>query len=70
VDRQGATLGTVSAVHKFGAGDLIEVRPAQGGMTVMLPFTDTVVPAVDVAGGRIVVDPPADAFADPASDKE
>jgi 16S rRNA processing protein RimM len=70
VDRQGATLGTVSAVHNFGAGDLIEVRPVQGGMTVMLPFSDTVVPAVDVAGGRIVVDPPAGAFADPASDKD
>jgi 16S rRNA processing protein RimM len=70
VDRQGATLGTVSAVHNFGAGDLIEVRPAQGGMTVMLPFSDTVVPAVDLAGGRIVVDPPAGAFADPASYKD
>ena len=70
VDRAGKTLGTVVAIHNFGAGDLIEVRPVEGGMTVMLPFTDTVVPAVDVAGGRIVVDPPAGAFADPASDKD
>jgi 16S rRNA processing protein RimM len=62
VDAGGATLGTVSAVHNFGAGDLIEVRPAIGGMTVMLPFTEAVVPVVDVAGGRIVVDPPEGAF--------
>jgi 16S rRNA processing protein RimM len=64
VDRQGATLGTVTALHNFGAGDLIEVRPAAGGMTVMLPFTEAVVPVVDVAGDRIVVDPPAGAFKD------
>jgi 16S rRNA processing protein RimM len=64
VDAGGVTLGTVSGVHNFGAGDLIEVRPATGGMTVMLPFTEAVVPVVDVAGGRIVVDPPEGAFAD------
>jgi 16S rRNA processing protein RimM len=33
-------------------------------MTVMLPFTDAIVPVVDVAGGRIVVDPPEGAFTD------
>src|SRR5712664_3011030 len=44
------------------AGDLIEVRPAAGRDTVMLPFTQSVVPLVDVAGGRIVVAPPEGAF--------
>jgi 16S rRNA processing protein RimM len=70
VDSSGATLGTVAAVHNFGAGDLVEVRPVRGGMTVMLPFTEAVVPVVDVAAGRIVVDAPAGAFADPASEKD
>ena len=43
------------ALHNFGAGDLIEVRRADGGDTVMLPFTQSVVPQIDIAGGRIVV---------------
>ena len=55
-------LGTVTAMHNFGAGDLSEVRPAAGRDTVMLPFTQSVVPLVDVAGGRIVVAPPEGAF--------
>jgi 16S rRNA processing protein RimM len=64
VDTSGAALGSVAAVHNFGAGDLIEVKPPLGGATFMLPFTETVVPVVDVAGGRIVVDPPVGTFSD------
>lgn len=58
----GDYLGTVVALHNFGAGDIIEVRP-DGGATVMLPFTAAVVTQVDIAGGRLVVDPPAGIFA-------
>ena len=42
-------------MHNFGAGDLLEIEPAAGGATVMLPFTDTTVPTIDIAGRRIVV---------------
>jgi 16S rRNA processing protein RimM len=62
VDTQGAPLGRVVAVQNFGAGDLIEVQPEGGGPTVMLPFTDAVVPTIDIAGGRVVIDPPQGAF--------
>jgi hypothetical protein len=48
----------VSAVQNFGAGDLLEIAPAAGGPTVLLPFTDAVVPIVDVPNGRVVVNPP------------
>jgi 16S rRNA processing protein RimM len=57
----GAPFGTVKAVHNFGAGDLLEIEPEAGGATMMLPFSETTVPAVDIAGGKIVVVPPADA---------
>jgi 16S rRNA processing protein RimM len=57
VDRAGQRLGTVAAIHNFGAGDLIEVRPDAGGHTEFVPFDETNVPAVDVAAGKIVVDP-------------
>ena len=56
--RDGRELGTVVAIQNYGAGDLVEVAPAAGGPTVMLPFTDTVVPVVDIAAKRLVVDPP------------
>ena len=57
----GATFGTVTAVHNFGAGDLIEIEPAGGGATVMLPFTATTVPTIDLAGRKIVIEPPVEA---------
>jgi 16S rRNA processing protein RimM len=61
VKADGAAIGTVKAVHNFGAGDLLEIEPAAGGATMMLPFTDATVPAIDIAGRRIVVEPPVDA---------
>jgi len=63
VDRHGAAVGTVLAVHNFGAGDLLEIQPA-GGPSVMLPFTAEAVPTVDIAAGRIVIEPPAGLFGD------
>jgi 16S rRNA processing protein RimM len=66
VTPEGRTLGTVVAVHDFGAGDLIEIRPASG-QTVMVPFTAADVPVVDVAGGRLVIDPPEGLLPSPAS---
>lgn len=62
VDRAGERLGTVVAIHNFGAGDLIEVRPDAGGDTELVPFDEADVPTIDVAAGRIVVDPPQKLF--------
>jgi 16S rRNA processing protein RimM len=55
--KDGTGAGTLVAVRNFGAGDLIEVAPAHGP-TFLVPFTRNAVPVVDVAGGRIVIDPP------------
>ena len=57
VTPDGAPLGTVTAVHNFGAGDLIEIRPQAGGEPHMVPFTDANVPEIDIAAGRVVVVP-------------
>jgi 16S rRNA processing protein RimM len=59
VAADGSEFGTVVAVHDFGAGDILELAPAAGGPSVMLPFTQTFVPSLDLANGRIVVAPPA-----------
>ena len=54
----GTVLGKIKAVQDFGAGDVIEYTPKGGGESLYLPFTREVVPTVDVAGGRIVAEPP------------
>jgi 16S rRNA processing protein RimM len=53
----GTSVGQVRAVHDFGAGDTLEIeRPA--GPPAMVPFTRAIVPIVDLAAGRLVLDPP------------
>jgi 16S rRNA processing protein RimM len=54
VTPDGDALGRVLAIHNFGAGDLIEITPPKGP-TLLLPFTNAVVPEVDLAGGRVVI---------------
>jgi 16S rRNA processing protein RimM len=61
-DRAGTELGTIVGIHDFGAGDLLELRPRGQATTVLMPFTALTVPVVDIAGGRIVIDPPDDLF--------
>ncbi len=62
--KDGDTLGTVKAVHNFGAGDIIEITdesgggPGEGKEDLMVPFTLGLVPEVDLSEGRIVVAPP------------
>ena len=53
VDAAGEGIGEIVAVADYGAGDLLEIRPA-AGKTFHLPFTRACVPTVDVAGGRVV----------------
>lgn len=57
VTADGTEVGTVVAIHDFGAGDILELQPRAGGTTIMLPFTAAFVPCVDIASGRIVVAP-------------
>jgi len=50
-------IGRVIAIHNFGAGDIIEIAPAQGA-SMLLPFTNATVPTVDLVNGRVVVELP------------
>ncbi len=59
----GESLGRVLAVHDFGAGTMLEVQLSDGD-TVMVPFTLAAVPVVDVAAGRVVIDPPVEVVGD------
>ncbi len=57
VNAAGEPLGRVIAIHNFGAGDIIEIAPPNGA-TMLLPFTNAVVPTVDLEGGRAVIELP------------
>ena len=59
----GDLFGDVIAIHNFGAGDIVELKIAASGETVMLLFDEKTFPAVDISGGRIIVDPPAEIIA-------
>ena len=59
VNAAGEPLGRVVAIHNFGAGDIIEIAPPSGP-TMLLPFTNAVVPSVDLASGRVVIELPAE----------
>ena len=61
-DTGGAPLGRVKAVLNHGASDLLEIDRADGGASVLLPFTQEAVPTVDLGAGRIVADPPDGVF--------
>ncbi|MDA0188291.1 MAG: ribosome maturation factor RimM [Proteobacteria bacterium] len=61
-DTGGAELGKIAAVLNHGAGDILELRgPALKG-SVLVPFTRAIVPTVDLASGRVIIDPPEGLF--------
>jgi 16S rRNA processing protein RimM len=60
----GRVFGQVVGVENFGAGDLLEIARPEGGQTVLMPFTAANVPSVEIAAGRVIVDPPEGLFED------
>jgi 16S rRNA processing protein RimM len=58
VTTAGEPLGKVIAIHNFGAGDIIEIAPPGSSTTMLLPFSNAVVPTVDLAGGRVLIELP------------
>ena len=71
-DPAGAPIGRVKSVHNFGAGDLLEIHPADGSPSWWAPFTLAVVPEVRIGEGYVVVDrpPEVEATPDPTEGRE
>jgi 16S rRNA processing protein RimM len=57
-DPGGALIGTVRAIHNHGAGDLLELAGPGLKQSLVIPFTMAVVPSVDLAARRVIVDLP------------
>jgi len=59
----GTEVGIVREVLHSAAGELLAIDRAAGELLV--PFVQAIVPEVDIAGGRVVLDPP-EGLLDPA----
>ncbi|GAA4701801.1 ribosome maturation factor RimM [Phytohabitans rumicis] len=57
----GETLGEVARIDHAPASDLLVLRRPEGKIA-LVPFVKAIVPEVDLAGGRVVVDPPEGLF--------
>lgn len=55
----GDRVGTVVEVLHLPGQDVLAVRASDDGPEVLVPFVAEIVPVVDLAAGRIVIDPPA-----------
>ncbi len=58
LDTGGVVLGHILAVHNHGAGDLLEIEGGGRSNALLVPFTMAVVPTVDLASRRVIVDMP------------
>lgn len=56
----GTVIGTVAGYYELAHGLLLEIQRASD--TVLLPYRDEFVTAVDVGEGRLVIDPPEGLF--------
>ena len=63
VSDSGASLGAVTGVYNFGAGDLLEVTKDR--KNAFYPFTKAVVPEINIAAGQLVLLPPKEDEARP-----
>lgn len=59
IDADGQAVGTIIAVDNFGAGDLLEIKPAAGA-SFYLPFISDYVPEIRKNDGQVIITPPED----------
>ena len=64
VDAAGGRIGRVASLMNYGAGDVLEIAPVQGGETLLLPFTKSVARRIDFDTGRIVIERPREVEAE------
>ena len=54
-DEGGDQVGEALGFQNFGAGELLEIKRAGNGGTAFVPFAASMVPTIDIEGGRIVL---------------
>lgn len=68
LDDKGGRYGRVSAIHDFGGGDMLELTMS-GRKSLMIPFTEAAVPAINIGQGTIIVEPVAAGLIDGDEDE-
>jgi 16S rRNA processing protein RimM len=58
VTTEGENVGEITEVVHLSAQDLLAVRTEEG-REILIPFVHQIVPTVDIANRRVVIDPPA-----------
>ncbi len=53
INNIGEDVGTITAVHNFGSGDLLEIGAR--GSSFFIPFTKACVPEIDIGTGQLVI---------------
>ena len=69
-DKAGKNYGVVVAVRNYGASDLLEVAEPPKKTGALIPFIDQFVPEVDLAGGRVVIEPVPGLFDEPKAESK
>ena len=59
IEPSGAPIGSITGVHNFGAGDILEVKFDATGTTEFLPFNGEVFPDVNLIDKTIILVMPA-----------
>lgn len=60
----GTLVGSILDIANYGAGDLIDIKPAKGGPSVLMPFTKAFAPHVDTTRRIVTIAPPDGLFDD------
>ncbi len=55
VSPDGEVLGEIVAIHNYGAGDLLELRPVSSRQTELIPFEGAHVPKVDLEAHQVTL---------------
>jgi 16S rRNA processing protein RimM len=64
IDAAGGLMGRVVSLMNHGAGDVLEIAPAGGGETLLLPFTKDVARRIDFDVDQIVIERPLEVEGD------
>jgi 16S rRNA processing protein RimM len=57
IDKDGAKIGDVIGFENYGAGDLLEIKPASGGKSYYLPMAEPYVGDIDLDKKTVTVEP-------------
>ena len=58
VAQNGEPVGTVRSIIPAGEAEVLEIDRGPEEPSLLVPFTRAAVPEIDVAGGRLTIDPP------------